>query len=341
MWDSYFVSESYLVALVIFVASLTTFIRYVEGGAANLMLLVISFALLIFAGLAKASVGLVGICVFGLFGLTKFRTSKYWLLLAIASVLLYFAIIVSATSAKQFIPVVPLHFISTYVGISFHWPIFAKLLLFLTIHLLPVWICFVLGVRTSGAEYLKTNEFQILFALLIPALLFALTFEIAGGSAYYFSSIPVIISLPFLVSNLINFLNEIKFKHVISALMLASLMVYPTIVHKSFLMAQDGSKTSNAALLDIVKKLQYIRDNSATNTIIKIENPEYLVKVVGCNAYWFLPAVAERPIMEGFPNSRLCPNLGVIFYGLSDYNSSEKKLASEVFEVVTLNIKNN
>lgn len=341
LWDSFFVSESYLVALVIFAVSLTTFIRFVEGGGANIMPLATSLALLIFAGLTKGSVGLVGVCVFGLFGITKFRTFKYWLLMAIASVFLYFALIASATSATQFVPVVPLHFISTYVGTKFHLPLFAKLLLFLSIHLLPVWICFFLGVRKSGAEYFKTNEFQILFALLIPALLFALTFKIAGGSAYYFSSIPVIISLPFLAYNLINLLNEIKIKHVISVLILASLILFPTIVRKSFLITLVGSQASNPALLEIVKKLQYIRDNSATNTIIKIENPEYLVKTVGCNVYWFLPAVAERPIMEGFPNARLCPNLGVIYYGLSDYNPSKRKLTSDVFKVITLNIKNN
>lgn len=105
-------------------------------------------------------------------------------------------------------------------------------------------------------------------------------------------------------------------------------------------MAPVGSQTRNAALLDIVKKLQYIRVNSAVNTIIKIENSEYIVKVVGCNAYWFLPAVAERPIMAGLPNASLCPHLGIGLYGLSDYKQSEKKHYSKDIKVLSVNVKN-
>lgn len=341
MWDSYFVSESYLVGLLIFSVSLSTFLKYMESSGANYLLLVTALTLLVISGSAKASVGLLGICVFGLFGITTFRSYKYWLFLIIATIIFYLTISAAASSAKELMPVLPLHFVYTYVAVSFKWPILIKLFLFISLHFLPVWICLINGVRRFGVNYLKTIEFQVLFALLIPAIFFALTFEIAGGSAYYFSSIPVIISLPFLVSNMINLLSEIKFKHIICASVFATLLVFPAILHRSFLKQHDQRQVDNIALQQIVKRLQYVRDNSTTNTIIKIDDPAYLVKIIGCNAYWFLPAVLERPIENGLPDSELCPDLGSTFYGLSDYNLSDKKLTSDSFKVLIFNLKNN
>lgn len=339
MWDSYFVSESYLIALVILTVSLATLISWVEGGAVGMIQLATSLSLLILAGLAKGGVGMVGICVFGLLGITKFRFFRYWMLLAVASVLMYFGVIDAATNAKQLNPINLFHFVTTYTKpLFFATTTWGKVVFFLAVHFLPVWVCFVIGLRKLGSEYFKTIEFQVLLALLIPALFFSLTFEIAGGSAYYFSSIPVIVSLPFLLPSLSYWLNIIKFKHVVGFLILASLIVYPIILNRSFIRDFQENKADFDALQIVVKQLHDIRDNSPINLLVKIENPEELIGKIGCNAYWFLPAVMERPLIDGLPNKDLCPSVSNGFYGLSDYHANEKKLISEDFKVVRVRI---
>lgn len=333
LWDSYFISESYLLALVLLLVSLSTFIRWVEGGGVGLFQLAASMSLLILAGLAKNSVGLVGICVFGLLGVTKFRNFRYWLLMSIASALLYLGIIDSATNAKQLIPINPFHFVYTYVGLPFHPPKLVKLFCFFGLHFITVWACFVIGLRKFGAKYFNSIEFQVLFALLVPALFFSITFEIAGGAAYYFSSIPVIVSLSFLLPSFSSRLNTVRFMHVIGLSLLATLMLYTAIAHKTFLVKFVGYKP-DIEVLQIIKQLHEIRDKSPTNVIVKIENPEFLVSKIGCNAYWFFPAVMERPLIDGLPIKAPCSGYQKGLYGLSDYNGKEMKLISDGFTVV-------
>lgn len=399
LWDVYFESESYLIALVIFTVSLATFKRWVEDGAVGLFQLATSLSLLILAGLTKGSVGLLGVCVFGLLGITKFRIFKYWLLLAIASVFLYFGVIDSATNAQQMSYINSFHFITTYVRVPLlNPPTLVKVILFLGGHFLTVWVCFVIGIRKLGSEYYKTIEFQVLFALLFPALFFSLTFDMWLNTVF-FSTIPVVVSLSFLLPSLSGWLNTIKVKHVIVMTVLAFLLMLPVIGKRSFVVQylskganidrlQDivkqlhdihdksptnflvkivnpellvskvvkvvSKSTKVGAMQDIVKQLHDIRDKSPKNVLVKIENPELLVSKIGCDAYWFLPAVMERPLIDGLPDNDLCPRFEGLhkedsgtsvhksvhrtFYGLIDYDVNHKKLISEDFKVVRVKL---
>lgn len=336
LWDSFFVSESYLIALVILIASLSTFIRWIENGAVGLPQLATSLALLILSGLTKGSVGVVGIFVFGLLGITKFRFFRYWFLLAISSALMYFSAIDVATNAKQVSSINLFHFVNTYTKAPFYvTATWSKVIFFLGVHFLPVWACFVIGLRKSGFGYFKTIEFQILFALLVSALFFSLTFELAGGAAYYFSSIPVILSLSFLLSSLFHLLNAINFKHIIVLAIFSSLIMDDAISDKSSMKKLRGNVANIDGLQAIVKQLHAIRDNSPINILVKIENPEELVGKIGCNAYWFLPAVMERPMIDGLPKNDLCYSG---FYGLSNYKANENKMIPKDFKVVRVRL---
>ncbi len=337
LWDSYFISESYLVALLLLLSSLSILLRWAEEGAQGLMPLAASLALLVLAGLSKGSVGLVGICVFGLLGLTRYRNLGYWLLFSCASALLYFGIIDSATSMKQHIPVNPLHFVETYVSLPFNAPTSVKLIFFLAVHYLSVWTCFAMGLRKSGHEYFKSIEFQVLFALLIPALFFSLTYEIAGGSAYYFSSVPVIVSLVFLLPAVSSRLGGIRFKHIVWLAVIACLVAYKPIARKSFALQLAGYKP-DAEVVQMVRQLHEIRDGTPKNVMVKIENPELLVDKIGCNAYWYFSAVMERPALGGLPAKAPCTDYKSGLYGLPDYHGHEKKLVSDNFRVVELKL---
>lgn len=338
LWDSYFISESYLVALLLLFSSLSILLRCAEADDSTpLMPLAASLALLVLAGLSKGSVGLVGICVFGLQGLTRYRNVRYWLLFSAASILLYFGIIDSATSMKQHIPVNPLHFVDTYVSLPFNAPTSVKLIFFLTVHYLSVWTCFAIGLRKSGYQYFKSIEFQVLFALLIPALFFSLTYEIAGGSAYYFSSVPVIVSLAFLLPSICSRLGWVKFKHILWLSVIACLVAYKPIVRKTFVLGLAGYKP-DADVVQMVEQLHQIRDGTPKNVMVKIENPELLVDKIGCNAYWYFSAVMERPLVGGLPAKAPCTDYKSGLYGLPDYHGNEKKLVSDNFRVIELKL---
>lgn len=331
MWDSFLVSESYLLSLVILTISISTLKRWIDGGAGKQYVLGVSLLSMTLACLAKGSVGLVGICVFGLLGITRYRTLRYWIPLVMAISIMYIGISATVSGFKNHIPITPFDFVFTYVRGSIE----LKLIAFLSIHFLSVWICFALGIFKSGSAYFKGIEFQILLALLLPALFFSLTFKFSGGSGYYFSSIPVIISMPFLVANFASYLDAIKFKHVVVITLIAFLVQLNEISSRSFVRQLPNKEKNMTSMNTIVKQLQDIRDNSATNAQIKIENPERLVSKIGCKAYWFLPAVMERPLVDGLPNKNLCPQYyyeGT--YGVLDYY--DKKLTRKFNSKVEL-----
>lgn len=341
LWDSFFVSESYLLGLVCFLVSLSILLRWIEDGASDLTLLVTSLIFIVLAGLAKGSIGIVGICVFYIFGITRFRYIKYWMLVTIASAALYFALMDAATAAKQLNPISPFNFIKTFINFPFSLSAtsWGKGNFFIFFHFLPIWLCFETGIRKAGYLYFKTNEFQVLVSLVIPALFFSLAFDLAGGAAYYFSSIPVLVSLPFLLSKFPHFVEAIKFRYVILLVLLSTVIMEDSIRRKMFVGSINSRIVPVEGLSPIVRQLQNIRENTTINTLIKIENPEILVEKIGCNAYWFLPALMERPLIDGLPSKKLCPDISDSFYGLSDYKINDKKpLISKNFKIVPVRL---
>lgn len=198
-WDSYLASESYLLSLVMFVAALSALFSY-RDHPEKYVLLLSAMVLMVLSGMAKGSSGVLGFCVLGFFGLTVFRTVRYWLALAVASALMYWLVIDAAKNANAFMSFMPMHFVLTYVRAFVIGSYFLKFLFFLFFHCLPVWICFAIGFLSEGKQYARSNEFLTLVASLLPGLAFALTWNLPGGAAYYFSSVPVVVAFAFLAS---------------------------------------------------------------------------------------------------------------------------------------------
>ncbi|WP_416049402.1 hypothetical protein [Cupriavidus basilensis] len=386
MWDSYLASESYLIAMVLLTASVSTFLLCFVEGPGQRFKLVVALLLLVSAGLAKGSVGIIGLCVFGLLGLTRFRSLFYWATLALASALMYFLVVGAATSAGRILFIKPLDFVETYVrGPSLDDPS-VKLWFFLAMHFLPVWLCFGAGLRKLGLAYCKSIEFQMLFALLVPALALSLALFVPGGSAYYFSSIPVVVALPFLAAKLAPRPDtQLNYGHValvtIVGLLLscfflqigwigsdaigaALVLILPLllvgmlpgalaltgysyvtllvsisvfalqgpIIKRSFLAQGERGPASLSATLE---KLEGVRDRAPSDVLIKVENPEVLVGKIGCKAYWFLPAIMERPLVDGLPDVGLCPDFKGT-YGLLDYDG--KRMVPAGAKVMTVRL---
>lgn len=386
MWDSYLASESYLISMVLLTASVSTFLHGFVEGPGQRFKFVLALLLLVLAGLAKGSVGIVGLCLFGMLGLTRFRSAFYWAALALASVLMYFLVVGAATSAGKVVFFKPFDFVETYVrGPSLENPS-VKLWFFMTMHFLPVWLCFGVGVRKLGVAYLKSVEFQMLFALLVPALALSLALFVPGGSAYYFSNIPVVVALPFLAAKLASQsgsqLNCVRVAMAaIVGLLLSGLCLrigwigpdaigaalgliiplllvgllpgtsalagysYVALVVSISVFALQGPITKRSFLAQgerrpvglsaTLETLEGIRDSVPLDVLIKVENPEVLVGKIGCKAYWFLPAVMERPLIDGLPNVGLCPDFKGI-YGLGDYDG--KRLIPTGTKVMTVRL---
>ena len=198
-WDSFLTSESYLMSLVLLIASLSALFALREKPE-SLVLLAGSMSLMVLSGLAKGSVGALGFCVLGLFGLVAVRSLRYWALLLLASVLFYLLIIDAAKNADTFMHLKPLAFVDLYVPAFGMRQLTIKFTLFMVFHYLPVWVCLGTGLASDAKKYVLSNEFLTLFALLSPALLVTLSLDMPGGAAYYFSNVPVALSFAFLAA---------------------------------------------------------------------------------------------------------------------------------------------
>lgn len=342
LWDSFFVSESYLISLVLLIASLSTLIRWMQNEPNGVYQLGVSLALLVLAGLSKGSVGLLGLCVFGAFGITRFRSPKYWTLLAIASLSLYLGMFDAANTVKQSDLINPFDFIRTYSEPPFKITAgLGRLLFFLGMHFLPVWICFVSGLRRCGREYFETIEFQIVFALLAPAIAFSGLIGIAGGTAYYFSSIPTVVALCFLAPIIADRVGAIKLGEIVLIATFSCFAMDAKVFEKTALKKLPEPVPEYITLPSMIAQLQKVRDTTPKDTVIKVENIDVLVSVVGCGAHWLLPAVMERPIIHGLPaDPQRCKQDGIPagYYGLADYEGKAGAATSSNFPVVDVTL---
>jgi hypothetical protein len=342
LWDSFFVSESYLISLVLFIASLSALIRWMQNESKESSQLVVSLALLVLAGLSKGSAGLLGLCVFGAFGITRFRSVKYWTLLTIATVTLYFGIFDAASGVRQSDLIYPFDFIRTYSEPPFKITAgLGRLFFFLGMHFLPVWICFSSGLRRDGREYFETTEFQVIFALLAPAMALSGLIGMAGGAAYYFSSVPSMIALCFLTPVIASRVGGIKPGEMVLITAFACFAMDAKIYEKTAIKKLPEPLAEFRTLPSMIAQLEKIRETTPKDTAIKVENIDALVSVVGCSAHWLLPAVMERPIIHGLPaDPKRCKQDGIPagYYGLADYEGSAKATTSGNFPVVEMRL---
>lgn len=373
LWDSYLVSESYLVALVLLAASLATFLPYIEanGTKGSGFQLITAILLLICAGLTKGSVGLLGLCVFGWVGLVRMRRAGYWIVFLLASALMYVLVVAAVNSAEKLVFIKPFDFVETFVNGALFTDVQSKLGFFVAVHFLPVWLCFAAGGFRQGLVYVKTFEFQVLFALLVPAFALSMAFHMPGGAAYYFSSVPVIVALPFLAARLgatdgrskagwfiflaalglafsglfhqlgwigadpvalalaavlplilVGFLpltsRQAGWLYIALLVCVSTFALQDRIVKRTFLASAEGAPVD---ISDTVRLLDHIRTGAPDSVYVRVENPQDLVAKIGCKAYWLLPAVMERPLVNGLPDLGLCPSFKGI-YGLSDYRKA-------------------
>ncbi len=336
---SFFVSESYLVSLAIFLLSLGLLFK---RSLTLLDLVLIGLAAALIAN-AKASVGLI----YGGLWLVRFifvRSDSRLMdlaafLLSVGAVGL--AVIEAAESRSGLISFSPLSYVRSYSLWGGHLGTavsavrggeipslkslamgMAALISYVTLHFLVSWIVvWQIVYRRGLGELLSTPIAVYSLAAVAAGLLISSTFAIPGGSAYYFSNVAFFVSLPAVVSMLtLGWLRRVPDQRLWLGLVVifVSLVSWPSYYRNSGLSPSHATRVENL----LIDHLLIIRKTSPLNLVLR-PNDDLLANnpVKRCTAQPFVyPAVAERPwidVIQGAESACSYSNYGYSKYGIS------------------------
>jgi hypothetical protein len=314
VWDSFFISESYLVSLTMFLLAMP--LLFSSALRVGDLAILIAISALICA--AKAPVGLVFIELFGirLILLNRrwkaFEAATLLLMLATAAMVLWSSAVANMTSVWFG----PLHFIEKY---SFFGPHLAaahqsllgaghaglrtwtfaviSLCSFIVLHFLMSWAvvgCTAarIGVRAAISSPIVLISLGAVFAGLVIVLLF----RIFGGSAYYFSNVAFFASLPSAAALLAEFLSGSRFST--WPILPASTAVVLILSATQYWNASALSSTrAGRAHNVLIERLIHARRFSPREVILKADASALASTPFSyCLARPFVfPAVSERP----------------------------------------------
>lgn len=319
-WNSYFVSESYLVSLGLFLFALPSLYKRDLMWSDILLVAILAFLI----SNAKASVGLI---YFGLWllRLVFLRSSKWRIeLSAVALIGLIVALTVfQSASVNAPTEIVFLEFVGAYsfqgqnlVEVknyflgdgtvswrSVVWALVAVVTFFI-IHFLFSWIVVARLVCAEGWHSLiKAPATIYSLGAVAAGIVIVMFFKVPGGSAYYFSNIAFFVSLPLVVlwglNDLGYLVNKLKVNEAISTsamlifgIFFAILMGWKDFKH-TFASHQKIASQHN----EFVDQLVSLRTQMPINGYIRL-NPMALSNnpIKECRSQPFVyPAVSERP----------------------------------------------
>ncbi len=309
LFDSFFDFKSFLCSLGLLSMSLFALRAFVDKRRS--IDLAISLVLMYFAGRAKGSIGLVSICIYFYFLVFVVRKDKtYIALVTIYAIAMYFTLVGSATNAKALDDIKPFGFVLDYVqGPNSESFIPVKIARYVCFHYLSVWFAFWLGVRAEGRAYFRSFEFGVLISLLLPSMFIALTFDIQGGGAMYFSWIPVMIGIVAVVARVMPSIPWPGTRYSTLLVTIPLALSADSIYDKSFAKAARNGYTHDLEIEAMTRQLIGLRDSLPIKAIVHVSNPERLIKKLGCKAYWNLPGLLERPMLNGLPEPESCQEL--------------------------------
>ena len=312
---SYFVSESYLVALSMLMLGLALLFKQ----RLTLWDLVAVALLAAMIANAKASVGLIFVGLW--FARFIFLRSPRMLWVFAAGLLTALAtglvVIHVAQTASGSMPVDPLHFIRTYSFLGSHLNTAGKAVLaatlpssltlilalaalgsFFVLHFLLSWV--VIGqvaYRSGLGSVLKSPLAVYSLAAVLAGAVIASTFAIGGGSAYYFSNIAFFVSLPGVIVLAVTWLERRSWQQhrllVIGTLIISLLGLKG--FHKASALYPADHPTSN-----LISQLLEMRENSPMQIVWRANLQTLATNPVKrCTAQPFVyPAVSERPWVD-------------------------------------------
>jgi hypothetical protein len=314
VWDSYFVSESYLVALSLFLLAMPLLLAATLGAGDLVILIVIAG----FLCSAKASVGMIFI---ELFGIRLVLLNGRWIMreaFAFLAMMATAAMVVlnSAVANADDVWFAPLDFVEKFsflgpqLSVAYEsllgagevrwwtWLLAAAAVIgFIGLHFSLTWGVVVAAARRVGVRRaLRTPVVVISLGAVLAGLCVVSLFGVAGGSAYYFTNVAFFVSLPTAAALLSEFLSSPRYASrpvpvAATALVLAvSAGAYWNASAFSGARAQPKHSALIGRLLD-ARKLTPRGVILKADSMVLASNP-----VSPCRARPFVfPAVSERP----------------------------------------------
>jgi len=347
VWNSFFVSESYLVSLGLFVLGLAVLFKR-QLSPSDLLLVLLLSALI---SNSKASVGLI----FSGLWLTRLifvRGSGVWrefAALMLATLALGWVVFNSAKASSGTISFGPLHLIETYTFLGNRLGIVASAIRagtdvsiltvllafvavssFFVLHFVPSWA--VIGMtfyRGSMPGVFRTPLSVYSLAAVVAGVLIVSAFAMPGGSAIYFSNVAFFVSLPGLVAMLATGMERLGGNQrwmLIFGVFLVSLLGFKSFYQASAFNHRHSAHKEN----DLINALSRLRNTSALQTVLR-PSPDALASnpVKDCTAQPFVfPAVSERPwvgVINADPGS-----CAYIYYGYSQYGITPGKQGASI-----------
>jgi len=336
--DSFWVSESYLVSLGIFLCGMPYLFK--EYLTVSDRILVIFIAVL--AAIAKAPVGLAYIFLWGL-RVVVMPKPKSWildfgmLLLGMAVVVLAVLPTIEHADQASGLSIWLFDFIGRYTWLgqmviheSVHdvlssgslWLIFVGILAvgsFIVIHFILSWIVMAQLHAKLRQLAFKSPMFLYVGATILAGLFVAVFLKIPGGSAYYITNISLFFALPSCAAVLgysIGKLSTARFKSFSSIMLLALVFIdIRVFLNKGLIDSHEAEIPPNP----LVTRLEAIRDNQSLDHIWhspKGSNEGNPIRL--CTAQPFLfPAISERPWVGLLRTDASCEYK---YYGYSKYN---------------------
>lgn len=338
VWDSFFVSESYLTSLGLLLVA--TPILFKKRLTVFDCLLALALAVLI--SYAKASVGLVYVGLwFARAIIIQRMISKIDLILSILiACIASITVLGAAEASASAIGVAPFDFIynytrdgqclvsncDTYSSAMQRWnPRIAKgtiIFVFMLMHFLPTWIFTSYVLINNGFRRAWRQPATIYcVSSFIAGMAIVAIFQIPGGAVYYFTNVAFFVALPLVVGIAAHHFNSLRFTHwPILVLILASVSWVKN--HE-----RPGIFWPNAVAIQknrLVDELLQARTDSLRNAVLKpskelpTDNP-----ITICWGQPFIyPAVSERPWTNVVDFTKKCKYK---YYGYESYGITDTK----------------
>lgn len=316
LWHSYFVSESYLLGLVLF----TAFLSYLLSGHWSIALIAVFLVLLT---VTKASLGAIAGAVLIVAAGRAWRAGTQTL--AHLSAVVGTAGVLSTTALLAFLPegnvgrIEFLTFVDNYMtprcalaGSSFG----SRVAAFLVAHYAFLWLAiaaWMVGPRHSRAS----ADTEIVVAAAVAAVVgfIPLSMAIPGGGAYYFSNVATFAALPIVLALGADAFGSsgrrgaiLSSAALVAALGGAVVSGAPFVTERLRRLATATYRT-DAPVAPYVRQLRHIRDDAPVRSLVYIAKGErdyWEAQPVDCTRMAVLiPAVSGLPALYGVPE-RAC-----------------------------------
>jgi len=336
--DSFFISESYLVSLGLFLVSFPLLFQR-RLSISDLLLVLTLTALITYA---KSSVGLllVGLWfVRVLFLRSESISLDVAALVVCAAVVTWIAFYYSET-AEDLIRIGSLHFIAHYTFLGNHLLEIGKALLegdrvsplsiflalvallsFFAFHFLLSWVIIVESAFRKGILSVVRNPLSVYsMATVTAGSLVVFLFSISGGSAYYFTNVAFFVALPGVVPLLAYTLGQRRVSSrpfLVFAILLVCLLNVRAFYRASFISPLHSVQMHSTFIDSLVE----VRNRTSVNVVLQLTMGASVTNPVSeCSAQPFVyPAVSERPWIGVIPPRSDCTynNYGYSQYGIT------------------------